>query len=300
MSEKHNLNINTYSLEELLSLFDLSYDITVEGLKKAKKKVLMLHPDKSNLSTEYFIFYKKAYEIVFNFYEERNRQMRNVPTEPMKYIPSNKDNRTAKHIHTVISEMSKEKFQESFNDMFEKNMIKKTDTSRNEWFQKAEPIYDIDKNVSSKNLGEAFESIKEKNMGMVKYRGVETLQSNSGAAASFYDDDNETGDEYVSCDPFSKLKFEDLRKVHKDQTILTVSEKDYQKVKTYNSMDHLIQERGKQTLTPLEKTQAELLLEEQQKNYQKAIMQKQYQSKLRTMDYEEKNKTIISNFLRLQ
>lgn len=299
MSENHNLNINTYSLEELLSLFDLSYDITVEGLKKAKKKVLMLHPDKSRLSPEYFIFYKKAYEVVFNFYEERNRQTRNLPTEPIKYIPTNQDNRTAKQINKVISGMKEEQFQESFNDMFEKNMMKKPDTSRNEWFQKAEPIYDIDAEVSSKNLGKAFETIKEKNTGMVRYRGVETLQSNSGAGTSFYDDDD-TGDDYVTCDPFSKLKFEDLRKVHKDQTILTVSEKDYQKVQTYNSMDHLIQERGKQTLTPLEKTQAERLLEEQQKNYQKSIMQKQYQSNLKTMEYEEKNKTIISSFLRLQ
>ena len=43
----HNLNIQEYSLEEVLGLFDLhSYDISIEDLKRAKKKVLMLHPDK--------------------------------------------------------------------------------------------------------------------------------------------------------------------------------------------------------------------------------------------------------------
>ena len=58
---KHNLNIHMYSLAEILNLFDLDYEFDVEGLKRAKKKVLMLHPDKSKLDPEYFLFYKKAY-----------------------------------------------------------------------------------------------------------------------------------------------------------------------------------------------------------------------------------------------
>ena len=56
----HNLNIQEYSLEELLGLFELnSYDISVDDLKRCKKKVLMLHPDKSKLESKYFLFYKK-------------------------------------------------------------------------------------------------------------------------------------------------------------------------------------------------------------------------------------------------
>jgi len=60
----HNLDVSMYSLDELLGLFDLNYDITMDGIKKAKHKVLMLHPDKSRLPPEYFIFYKKAFEVV--------------------------------------------------------------------------------------------------------------------------------------------------------------------------------------------------------------------------------------------
>ena len=55
----HNLNIHQYSFKELLELFDLSNTISVEDLKRAKK-VLMTHPDKSRLLSEYFLFYKKA------------------------------------------------------------------------------------------------------------------------------------------------------------------------------------------------------------------------------------------------
>ena len=46
-SPVHNLNIQTYSLDEILGLFDLNdYNISVQDLKQAKKRVLMLHPDK--------------------------------------------------------------------------------------------------------------------------------------------------------------------------------------------------------------------------------------------------------------
>ena len=49
MSEFHNLDIHMYSLNEILDLFGLTYDISIEDLKRAKKKVLMSHPDKSKL-----------------------------------------------------------------------------------------------------------------------------------------------------------------------------------------------------------------------------------------------------------
>ena len=57
---EHNLDIHMYSLKDILDLFDLDYDINIDDLKRAKKKVLMTHPDKSRLDAKYFLFYKKA------------------------------------------------------------------------------------------------------------------------------------------------------------------------------------------------------------------------------------------------
>ena len=71
----HNLDIAMYSLQELLHLFNIhTYEISREQILAAKKKVLMTHPDKSKLPSEYFIFYKKAFEVVLNFYNENNKQ----------------------------------------------------------------------------------------------------------------------------------------------------------------------------------------------------------------------------------
>ena len=62
----HNLDIQSYSFYDIIELFDLSPDnVSLEDLKRAKKRVLMLHPDKSKLPKEYFLFYKKAFIFIF-------------------------------------------------------------------------------------------------------------------------------------------------------------------------------------------------------------------------------------------
>ena len=63
----YNLDINMYSFKDILELFDIKGDVEIEDSKKAKKKVLISHPDKSKLSFDYFFFYKKAYEIIYYF-----------------------------------------------------------------------------------------------------------------------------------------------------------------------------------------------------------------------------------------
>ena len=55
-----DLNLDNYKFDDLLNLFNLSYDFTTEELKKAKKVVLKLHPDKSKLDKKYFLFFLKG------------------------------------------------------------------------------------------------------------------------------------------------------------------------------------------------------------------------------------------------
>ena len=302
----HNLNVHMYSLDELLGLFNLSYQISVDDLKRAKKVVLMTHPDKSKLGPEYFLFYKKAFDIVIQFYENQQKQNKQVPTEKQKYEPTkqNELNRsTTNKVSSTINDMSKSEFQKTFNKLFEENMSQKPDNTRNEWFSKEEPTYQIQEQVNMNNMGRVFEKMKDEQSttNLAKYRGVESLYVNSDAGSRLYDEDGEDGgSQYVTCDPFSKLKFEDLRKVHKDQTVFAVSERDLQKVTRYASTDHLMNERGKQSLTPLDKAQSEQLLSAQERQYRELMMRKEHAAKLQTMQYEEKNKSILSSFLQLR
>jgi len=292
-----------YNLQEILGLFDLTYTITIEDLKRAKKKVLMLHPDKSRLSPDYFLFYKKAFDIILQLYENNHKQNQTINSETVKYKPlENTLNNAAKNkVKTVIGEMDKSEFNHTFNQLFNENMVKKPNQTRNDWFSKEEPIYNIDPNVSTKNMGAVLDTIKQKNAELIKYNGIQELYVNSNSGSQLYDEneDEDAEDVYISTDPFSKLKFDDLRKVHKDQTVFAVSERDINKVQQYSSVDHFMRERGKQTLTPLEKQEAEYMLAMKDKQYRERLMQKEYQANLKAMENAEKNKTVLSSFLRL-
>lgn len=292
----HNLDISKYTLDELLGLFDMSCHrlISMEEMKRAKKKVLMLHPDKSRLDAQYFLFYKKALDVVAQFYNHQHRQNVKVTAENTQYIAPSAPKSHSKQIGQVMENMGSNGFQQKFNQLFEENMSKQVDPSKNAWFSSNEPVFEHTRATNARQMGEVLDDIKQKNQAMIQYRGIMEMQS-SGGGANFYDEED---DSYVTSDPFSKLKYDDLRKVHKDQTVFAVSERDYDKVQKYASVDHFVRERG-QTGAPMEKTQAEQMLANREREMQEKMMRRQYQSNLQTMAYEEKNKSVLSSFMYL-
>jgi hypothetical protein len=312
--QKHNLDLASYSFDEILQMFDLSYNMTLEDLKRAKRKVLMSHPDKSNLPPDYFLFYKRAFELVVNYHQSNTKQSQIVNEHTsVEYVPiTETDTNTKRH----LSEKTKtDQFQQRFNELFEQNMAEKPDPSRNEWFrsESATSIYETQGAVSASNLNSSFESIKsrQREQGLVRYSGIRELSSFAGGASSFYDtgsstvgqDDQENPenqDMYVSSDPFSKLKFEDLRKVHKDQTVFSVSESDYANVPKYKNVDQYSRERSVDTLKPMEKQQAQHLFDERERVAREQQAKKQHLMELRMQEYAEKNKKVMGAFLHLE
>jgi hypothetical protein len=297
----HNLDIQTYSLEELLSLFGLTaYNISTNDLRQAKKRVLMLHPDKSKLDSKYFLFYKKAFDVIVQFYDNQNRQHKQVDGKELVYQPNeDNDNSTSDNINKQINEISNSDFQDKFNRLFESNnMGNRPDTTQNEWFKQEDNEFNIPEGKISRNeMGDAFNRVKQQSNSVIKYNGVqEMLHTTSAGNSSLYEDN----DQYVSCDPFGKLQYDDLRKVHRDQTVLAVSEHDFDQSKTYKSVDEFNRARSQYSYDPLEKEKATTMLQEQERVMNEQMMQKEYKSKLQTQQYAEKNKTVLASFLQLK
>jgi hypothetical protein len=288
-----------YKFNEILELFNLSYNFGIEDLKRAKMIVLKTHPDKSGLPSDYFLFYKKAFDILIDYFKSREKTEVVVPqTNPIYNSCLGTDTNTSveKQVSSTIQKMEKDEFSRKFNQLFEKNMQKKNN-EKNKWFSNETPEYDIPKTNSVYGIGMAMETIKQSSNAMSLYRGVEDLVIKS-TGSSLYDEEEEDG--YVTSDPFSKLKFDDLRKVHKDQTVFAVSERDYQSCKTYTSHDELRQARGSQVLTPMEKREAERILREKEQVQREKMLAKQHTSNLQTMEYQQKNKTVLASFLYLE
>lgn len=306
----HNLDISTYSFRELLNLFELDpHHVSPEALKHAKKKVLRMHPDKSKLPPEYFLFYKKAFSVIVHMYENTIKTSQEVPTDrDMEYIPEKAiPEISTKQIRNTIEKIDATQFQTQFNRLFEEHHATQIDPERNRWFQEEDSMYEEVSRVQTVGqMGDALNSIKQRSHQMIVHRDIQPLSctqgSISGGRGNFYDQDKEDEDtmgDYITSDPFSKLKFDDLRKVHKDQTVFSVNERDIDKVPRYNSVDAYQRARGN-GYVPMESSEANQLLESQERMYQEKMRQKQYQSQLRTMESEQKNKTVLSNFLRIQ
>ena len=55
--ESLDLNINNYDLDDILSLYNVSYNYDSNDIKKCKEVLLKLHPYKCNLDSSYYDFY---------------------------------------------------------------------------------------------------------------------------------------------------------------------------------------------------------------------------------------------------
>lgn len=305
---QHNLNISMYSFQEILNLFDIdNYNISVEDMKRAKKKVLMLHPDKSKLPSEYFLFYKKALDIVYNYYQETNKQNQEVSPQKMVYntdsLNKNFNKATQSKLKETINGISGDKFNQTFNELFEKNMAKHRDDSKYQWFKNDEedPLYKTDGPVNKSNMNQAFEQIKQQQQVLIKYQGVQDFAVRGNTSNCYLDnDDDDNDDTYISSDPFNKLKFDDLRKVHKDQTVFAVSEREYDNMAKYNNVEQYSRARGAQTLTPLESQHAQKLLMEQENLRKQQMAQRQHKAFNQSKEYEQKNKSVMAAFLQLK
>lgn len=294
----HNLDINMYSFKDILDLFSMDENnITVDEMKKAKKTVLMTHPDKSKLDSKYFLFFKKAFDILFHYYQNNLKQtvdIDNVNTDYQDYH----DSEDTTEISKQISNISKKSFNQKFNKLFEENAnIKKIDPDKNNWFKEDDPIVnEMEKVVNVSSMNNAINNFKQKTSSLVIHRDIQTMNSSNGTI--LYDDDN--SNEYVGSNIFDKLKYDDLRKVHKDETVFSVSENDITKVKQYNNIDEYKNVRGSQSLDPLNENDSNKLLDNRYQTHVENIRRHEQNSIMQTMKNEENNKKFMANFLRLK
>jgi len=128
-----DLDLNHYSLDDLLTLFHLPPTFTSSQLKEARKKVVAVHPDKSGLDKSYFIFFHKAYTMLNTVYAFRQKA-----TSDMK------DNGSFSDILETMEETDKRamattftrnpNFSKEFNELFETLYVRDEDGYQ-EWLK---------------------------------------------------------------------------------------------------------------------------------------------------------------------
>ena len=204
-----DLNIDNYNLKELLSLFSISENFTENDMKHAKKVVLKTHPDKSGLDPKYFLFFSKAYKIIYGIYSFRETNIRDH--EKYKTLDHENNNEIIKK--ALSSRTVKKDFNKWFNELFEKAKIEDEYNSHGyeEWLKSEEDL-DNFSNLNKKEQDEKLEEKRNKIKSLIKVNEINDIQSEG------YNLLREKPD-YYSSDIFSRLPFEDLKRAHQESII---------------------------------------------------------------------------------
>jgi len=262
MDENFDLDINNYSLNDLLNLFHLPYNFTKEELRISKKIVLRIHPDKCDLPKEYFLFFTKAYKMIYNIYEYRYKS-ENQSTEYT--VEKNEE-----HEKILKNVKNKPNFNKWFNDMFENHKIENEHDKGGygNWLKSDENI--DNRKISYNEMGAVFEEKKKEIKDIVVKSEVQDINNNSGMY-------NLTGDQpdcYES-DLFSSLQYDDLRKAH-TETVVPVTEQDFYDKPQFKNVNELSQFRHQQNSTPPSLQQSNKFLEKNKNTSDKTDVERAY------------------------
>ena len=266
MSNSKDLNIDNYDLNDILALFKINADFDENDLKAAKKIVLKTHPDKSKLGPEYFLFYSKAYRVLFSIWEFKNKSKskslnnnNNNDTQESFFDKQNKKTLDSFFVKEGLKDPKN--FNKWFNMQFEKTKMDREDeaTGYGDWLKSDEDIEE-ERNIHYSQIGEEMEKKKRQLQAVIVHDGINDIQSSYQGVTDLMDSAPST----YSSDLFSNLGYEDLRKAH-TETVIPVTAEDYNNVKKFRSVDEYNRFRNSQIVTPLSEIQAQQYLSNKNK-----------------------------------
>ncbi len=148
-----DLNLDHYSLEDLLKLFKLPEQFTEADLKEARKRVVAVHPDKSGLDKEYFLFFHKAYSLLTSVHSFKRKAQANMyETQSFATILESMEETDKRLLAERFS--ANTSFLKEFNTLFETLYMKEED-GYGDWLQ------------SNEDLDQSFEERKKQSRAMV-------------------------------------------------------------------------------------------------------------------------------------
>ena len=134
-----DFNIDNYNLEDIVKMFKINPDFDETDLRNAKRIVLRMHPDKSRLPTKYFIFYSKAYKVLFSVYEFKNKSINKKGEETYTADFSKDKSIVLDQFFDINKNIGKnpKDFNSWFNKEFEKNKLsnESDDLGYGEWLR---------------------------------------------------------------------------------------------------------------------------------------------------------------------
>jgi Asp-tRNA(Asn)/Glu-tRNA(Gln) amidotransferase C subunit len=290
-----DLDIDNYNLTDILNLFRLESDFDEECLKQAKRIVLQVHPDKSRLPPKYFLFYSKAYKVLYNIYEFRNKSSNKKEENYAALSNEEKNKALASFFEKNKSLQSSKGFNNWFNEQFEKNkqMAEHEANGYGDWL-KSEEDTSPEKRISQAEMAQEFSKKKQEVRSLIVHRDISDLYANNLGASNLTSNPGEA----YSSDLFSKLSYQDLKQAHVE-SVIPVTEEDYHKVKKFNNVNEYVSYRNNQEAKPLSEMQAMEYLKNRTRMDDQEASQRAYELAKQVEQAKQKNKSFWGNILNL-
>lgn len=270
--ENLDLNIDSYSREELFKLFGLkNMNLTEDVMKESRKVVLKTHPDKSRVDEKYFIFFSNAYKKLLSIYEFQNKTNNKKIEQPNEYFDSN----NGEILNTLFDnkkELKESKnFNSWFNEQFEKHKLEDpNETGYGGWLKSDEDIV-YTPNVTKSNMAAEMEKRKKQVQTLTTYNGVtDPYASTFGGSSLMAYDSNFTSGSLFSSDG---MGYTDLRQAYVE-SVIPVTDEDYKKTPKFNNFDDYKRHRDSVDTTPLSKEESmrQLYKENKQQDEESAAL----------------------------
>jgi hypothetical protein len=290
-----DLDINNYNLEDILSLFKIPTNFDEHDLKQAKQIVLKTHPDKSKLPADYFLFYSKAYKMLYSVWEFRKRgdidETKIKNTEYSNYSEEDKNVLLEQFFHSNEKFKKPANFNKWFNEQFERNLLRNDNETKGygDWLKTDENIDEI-KNVSMATMKYEFDKKKEQARSLIVREDVQEIWGTQTISSSELTTD--APDTYDS-GLFSGLGFQDLYKAH-TETVIPVTDEDYEKKQKFGSVNEFVSYRNSQNVKPLSEQQALQYLNQKNNKDEERSVRRAYELAKQTELAKQKNQEFWS------
>jgi hypothetical protein len=247
-------------LKELLDLFEIS-ELNETSLRIAKKKVLMLHPDKNKVdTTEYYLFFTNAYKKLTQIYnyihhetDENNFKSHDIDNTFKTYIEKNG------YTPTKNPEM----YNKCFNEMFENIHIKDNTEGYDDWLKSDEDIYD--KNDIEKSRKKLM------NNSLIKIDKIEYC--------------NQTNN------------YSDLKEAHLNTIIGLDKDELFKETPKFNSVTEYEIHRQKSMNSALSEKESLKIISEQEELEKKQALELSYELLKKEEEMKKKHKEYVSKYL---
>ena len=269
-----DLDIKNYELADILNLFKIPVLFNDKHLREAKVIVLQMHPDKSRLPKEYFLFFTKAYKMLYEIYKVRfpdekkyketgfsysaviDRELNQNKTKTAHNIEDREYHKTEEEAYKKLQKMDSTNFNKWFNEKFEKFRMHddEQDGGYEDWFRntknndEADAASIDDDGADASELGDTWSERNERierkkkmlrdKMALIERNEIMTLDSvGCGGNGGYYGLGREAPQEYSS-GLFSSLQYEDLKKAH-TESVIPVTTEDFMNRKKYTSVNEM-------------------------------------------------------------